>query len=374
MRVLQLANGYLKTKIYTHLFAELENKNIEESVFVPVKNGDTIPEVPSNVDIIPCFKTVDRFLFYSKQKKMMAWLEENYDLSSYDVVHAHTVFSGGYSAYKIHQKYGTPYVVAVRSTDINTFFKYMVHLRKLGVEIMRNAACVIFLSPAYMENTLNKWVPAKNREEIRAKSRVIPNGIAPIFFESPTKTKPAPQDELKLIFVGDINSNKNPGLIIRAVQKLRENGMNVSLKLIGTIKEDKFRSLIQNNKFVTHVDRIPHDEVIKHLRESNIFIMASHNETFGLVYAEAMSQGLPVLYTRGQGFDGHFEPGFVGFPISDTDENDMIEKLGLVTANYSEISQNCVSAVSRFNWADIAEEYVKIYKNNKSIDHQIITL
>ena len=366
MRVLQLANGYLKNGLYKLLFAELEKNGIEESVFLPVKNNDTIPEKPSNVDIIPCFNSFDRALFFRKQKKMMSWLEKNYELPSFDIVHAHTVFSGGYAAYKIHKKYGTPYIVAVRNTDINTFFKYMVHLRKLGVEIMRNADCVIFLSPAYMENTLNKWVPAKHREEIRGKSRVIPNGIAPIFFENLASVKAAPQDELKLIYVGDINSNKNPTLTIKAAEALIAKGKKVSLKLIGSIKEEKYRQLINSRNFVMHIDRVPHDVIINHLKDSHIFVMPSHNETFGLVYAEAMSQGLPVLYTRGQGFDGHFEPGFVGYPISDYDENDMIEKLGLVTASYSEISQNCVSAVSRFNWKDIAEEYVDIYKELKS--------
>ena len=36
-------------------------------------------------------------------------------------------------------------------------------------------------------------------------------------------------------------------------------------------------------------------------RENDIYVMPSIIETFGLVYAEAMSQGLPVIYTRGQG-------------------------------------------------------------------------
>ena len=112
MRVLQFANGYLKNGLYKLLFAELEKNGTEESVFVPVKNGDSVPEAPSNVDIIPCFGTIDRALFYRKQKKMMAWLEKNYDISSYDIVHAHTVFSGGY-AIKLFSflLYSTPSIV-----------------------------------------------------------------------------------------------------------------------------------------------------------------------------------------------------------------------------------------------------------------------
>ena len=36
--------------------------------------------------------------------------------------------------------------------------------------------------------------------------------------------------------------------------------------------------------------------------------MASFKETFGLVYFESMSQGTPLIFTKGQGIDGYFEP------------------------------------------------------------------
>lgn len=49
----------------------------------------------------------------------------------------------------------------------------------------------------------------------------------------------------------------------------------------------------------------------KQLREafsiSDIFVMPSKPETFGLVYVEALSQGLPILYAKGEGFDGYFD-------------------------------------------------------------------
>jgi len=48
--------------------------------------------------------------------------------------------------------------------------------------------------------------------------------------------------------------------------------------------------------------------------------MPSITETFGLVYAEALSQGLPVLYTRGQGFDRQFEEGEVGYAVDCFDD------------------------------------------------------
>ena len=48
--------------------------------------------------------------------------------------------------------------------------------------------------------------------------------------------------------------------------------------------------------------------------------MTSLGESFGLTYAEAMSQGVPVIYSKGQGFDGQFKEGVVGYHVDPLSE------------------------------------------------------
>ena len=48
-------------------------------------------------------------------------------------------------------------------------------------------------------------------------------------------------------------------------------------------------------------------ELLGIYRSSSIFIMPSTGETFGLVYIEALSQSLPVIYTKGDGVYGFLE-------------------------------------------------------------------
>ena len=43
--------------------------------------------------------------------------------------------------------------------------------------------------------------------------------------------------------------------------------------------------------------------------------MPSIHESFGRVYAEAMTQGVPVIYSKGQGFDGIYPDGHVGYSV-----------------------------------------------------------
>ena len=94
---------------------------------------------------------------------------------------------------------------------------------------------------------------------------------------------------------------------------------------------------------------------------SDIFIMPSILETFGLVYAEAMSQGLPIIYSTGQGFDGQFKNGVAGYAVNCFDYRDISHKIVDLYKNYQQFSERCVSLVDKFNWLPIANAYKRIY-------------
>ena len=359
MRVLQIANGYLDNRLYAHLFSDLEKKGMEQTVFVPV-SGKKTSSRENNVHIVPCFDQLDRALFFRKQKKMLSWLEGNWNLKDFDMTHAHTVFSGGYAARQIHKKYGIPYMVAVRNTDVNIFFKYMVHLRGVGLDILKHAEKIIFLSPAYREQTLSRYVPVKDLEAIAGKSLVIPNGIAELFFQQNAQPKQL-GESLRLIQVGRLMALKNPELSAKATEILGSRGKNVTLTLVGSIQEEGYRELIQKD-YVNWFDNCPQEEVIRHLQNADIFVMPSHTETFGLAYVEAMSQGLPVLYTAGQGFDGQFEDGEVGFAVSDTDPEALADSIEKVVENYEILSKNAITGAERFRWDTIGTLYADLYR------------
>ena len=364
MKILQIANGYFDSRLYALLFSAMEQNSIKNQVYVPIRKDVRPPENSADhLVAVPNFTQLDRALFYSKQRKMRCDIEERSLWKGADIIHAHTVFSGGYTAWRLHKKYDLPYIVAVRNTDVNTFFKYMVHLRKTGVKIMREAEKVIFLSPAYRSAVLQKNIPAKYRREIAEKSVVIPNGISQLFFDHLAVPKTlADKSAVRLIYVGEISRNKNMEETISACGLLREKGYAVSLTAVGAISDESYRVKISDCDFIEYHEKCPQEEVLQYMRQADIFVMPSHTETFGLAYAEAMSQGLPVLYTRGQGFDGQFPDGTVGYAVSDTDAADLAEKIKLTIQNYTELSENCIRLAKKFRWEDIAKEYGRIYE------------
>ena len=91
--------------------------------------------------------------------------------------------------------------------------------------------------------------------------------------------------------------------------------------------------------------------------------MPSYKETFGLVYAEAMSQGLPLIYTKGQGFDGFFEDGKVGYAVPAEDTRYIADRVMDIYRRYDELSKECIEQVQQFNWPSIAATYNEIYQS-----------
>ena len=101
--------------------------------------------------------------------------------------------------------------------------------------------------------------------------------------------------------------------------------------------------------------------------------MASRGETFGLVYLEAMSQGLPVIYSKNTGIDGIFEQGTIGYGVSPGSVSEMAKAIEKIIADYENISSNCINEARNFNWASVAEKYQSLYSRiiSSSVPEQL---
>lgn len=372
MNILHICNGAQSyPPFYKYLFKALKRYSMEQSVIVPIKETPRIDYEDihceyfyRNSDII------SRLNFNKKIKKLTQFTIEKLNVESFDVIHAHTWFSDGAVAYKLYKKYGIPYIVAIRNTDINVFYRYFLHLRKLGYNILENASQIIFISPAYKNNFIN-LLPQKVISEISSKLSVIPNGAFPFWLDNKCqKTKFA--FPVKILSMGGINSNKNYLSLCYAVELLRKKEINVELTIVGKGFNDasnylkKVEKYISDKPYITLLEKQNQEELIKTYREHDIFALPSHKETFGLVYIEALTQGLPIIYTQGQGVDGYFDSCNVGYAVNSKNSNKIAQAILSTIDNYSELIANIQQLdFSIFDWEQIAERYLKIYQNCK---------
>ena len=364
-KILHINCNYIGTTLHQIMIENLEKLGYENKVFVPTYDKNiSVIKVNSNVNVCECFNKWDRILFDYKQFKIYRAIQKEYNIQDFNLIHAYTLFTDGNCARKLSKKYNIPYVVAIRNTDVNDFFRLMPHLRSRGIKIMLDAKAIFFLSESYKRQVFEKYVPKKYKETLSKKVYIIPNGIDEFWFQNKALLKEKKIDKkIKFIYAGRIDKNKNIPTTQKALQKLKDEGYKVSLTIVGKIIDQKEFEKISKNKFTTYIPTQPKEKLIELYREHDIFIMPSFTESFGLVYAEAMSQGLPVIYSKGQGFDGQFEEGQVGFSVEASSVKDIVEKIKKEIKNYDKIQKNLLSNSKKFSWNKLCYNYFRIYQN-----------
>lgn len=365
MKILHINSYYSGSKFYKNLYDQQVNTGLDISVFVPTASSlENIDDLGEYTTISVNHSRYERFIFHLKHTKILKDITKKYDIEKYTFIHAHSLFSNGYVAMKLKKKYGIPYIVAVRNTDVNTFFKRMIHLRKMGIDILKNANGIIFLSKSYRDEVIEKYIPKKMKELIIKKTSIIPNGIDDFWIDNRINKRINPdKNDLKLLYVGVINKNKNIITTTMAIENLRNQDIKARLTVVGRIDDYSIYDHIRKLDYVDYVEPKLRNELLEIYRQNDIFVMPSIHESFGLVYAEAMSQGLPVIYTKGQGFDGQFVDGKVGYSVDCFNADDISKKVLQIIKNYSDISNNCLKEADKFNWKKIACEYSDKYSN-----------
>ena len=374
IKILHLCADYPNTNLYRELVISLDRINVEQLIYVPLRKdkeySESINDELRNANFVysKVFNNIDRLFYYRKVSKILNDIKNKVDFKNIDLVHAHFLFSMGGIALKLKKKKNIDYIVAVRSTDANLFFKYMFHIRKIGINIMKEAKKIVFISPAYKEFVINRYVPYELRDYINQKSVIVPNGVNPFWLQNKkVKSKFVDVKKVNLIYVGEFIKRKNINVSMKVARKLEELGYNIKFMIIGGKGryENKVKKVAKMNEDIIEIyDRIEEREKLLNMyQKSDIFLMPSRHETFGLVYIEAMSQGLPIIYTKGEGIDGYFKEGTIGYSVNPNDVNDIVKKIEMIIYNYNNISKNCYNLVEKFSWDKIAKIYHNIYKS-----------
>jgi len=129
---------------------------------------------------------------------------------------------------------------------------------------------------------------------------VVYNGIDTTVFKGGADRREISDGEIKILHIGRFDPAKNHELLIDAFALLLKNFPGVKLQLVGDgeFKARVMEKVVKNN-LVNHVDFLG---VIKDipgiLAVSNILVLSSVAEGFGLVLVEAMAMGLPVVATN----------------------------------------------------------------------------
>ena len=183
-------------------------------------------------------------------------------------------------------------------------------------------------------------------------------------------------DRKYILYIGSISKRKNFTFIIDILNKLvkEEKKFEYSLIVVGdkAYKEEGYykkclsrieKYNLENNViFLGKVEQ----QFLKYIYEvSDVFVLPTKYDIFGMVYLEAMYFGLPIVTTKCGGSTMLIKNGETGF-IKDLDDIDgWVESLSYICSHEEYLnkmkSESKKMIRSRFLWSCLAPEFEKMY-------------
>ena len=247
----------------------------------------------------------------------------------------------------------------LRKPSLKTLYQYIVQSR--DERTMLNAVPRAIVDTAYVEDMLQHYglqhVPQMH---------VIPQGIDETFYS----IKCNPRSNV-ILCVGAIGPRKGHIYTMEMFERLRAKGICAKLRIIGSLADKGYyEQLKQKIAESTYRDDIsleanlPREELLKAYAEAKLFVLHSREESQGIVFAEAMATGLPVVATKIGGIPYVVADGESGLlcPFGKVEAMaEMVEKLMTDDALWIQYSEAAKEIAKGYSWGDIAERIVKLY-------------
>lgn len=245
--------------------------------------------------------------------------------SRYDVIHTQTPFGLGMWGAALARMFRRPLV-----HTYHTFFAEYAHYLKMRPDVGR--AFVAQYSRLYCNRCQAIVVPSPTFIDVLRSYRVgahievIPTGVRrPATIPDRTAARArlgVPAGEALLLYVGRLAREKSIDFLLEAARQLLNEGLRARFVLVGDGPDrgeliEKIAAL-RLNDHVKLTGAIPHEEVWQWYAAADLFLFASRTETQGLVVAEALAAGLPVVAVNGPGVDEFVRPSTGGW-LTDPD-------------------------------------------------------
>lgn len=168
---------------------------------------------------------------------------------------------------------------------------------------------------------------------------------------------------LDFIYVGRLVKYKNVDTVIKALN-IKYRNDNYKLHIVGDgAEKENLQNLAKKlgcESKVIFYGQQPRDKVFEMMKQSYAFIMVSNNETFGMVYIEAMLAGCITIASKNGGVDGVIIDGENGYLSRQGDVEDLVKTLDRIERNINIISLRKKAIHTAYEYRDskIAKRYL----------------
>lgn len=235
-------------------------------------------------------------------------------------------------------KLDLPFVAGVHVSDLEVLSNpiYSIYFKSELEKAYKNATKIACRSEALKKKFLKLY------PQYEDKTFVCYSGID----VEPIKRIWQPKNKVKVLTCANLIKRKNVDLVIKECEKL-----DVDLTIIGEGKElANLKKLSSKPRFLGYLE---HSLVLEEMKTADIFALPSINETFGMVYLEAMAMGCITICRKNDGISGIIKDGENGYFW----EEGIIEKI-INSQNQKEILEKTYQTILGYTSIDAGKNYL----------------
>jgi len=366
------------TQVVLNLVQALREWGIDAEIVTTNDNGATLLDVPLNQRItykqvpvwfLPRFSPpLKEFIFSTA---LTQWLWQH--IQDYDLIHNHYLFSYASScAGAIAHWYQIPYTVRTmgqlspwaleQSRLKKQLYTFLIERRNL------NRAAAIHCTSAHEAQDVRNFGISTPTVTLPLGVNLLPD--CPEARHKLHQNYGIPNYKPIILFLSRLHYKKRPGLLIQALSQLAVQTYNFHLILVGSGERDyvnhlkKLVASVGLTKHTSFAGFVTGEDKNLLLQGSDIFVLPSFSENFGVAVAEAMAAGLPVIVTPGVQISPEIAAANAGFVVEGEIETlaDAIATLLNSPHLRHELGENGKRLVShRYSWKVIAQNLISVY-------------
>ena len=357
--------------VATELGLELSNRGHEVHFITynqPVKLNLFNNNIHYHEVIVPDYPL---FHYQPYELALSSKIVDMVQLHKIDILHVHYAIPHAYAAYMSKQMLKTrginlPIVTTLHGTDITLVGSHPYYKNAVEFSI-NNSDAVTSVSKDLKRDTLSFFNIKKNIE-------VIPNFVDLEKYihvhENCNRGVLANEDEKIITHISNFRKVKRIDDVINSFNLINKE-INSKLILLGDgperIKAEKLCDELNLNEKVLFLGAS--NETAKILCLSDVFILASTTESFGLVALEAMASSVPVVSTNSGGLPEVNKDGFSGYLSDVGDINTMAKNAIKILKDSTKLinfKNNAKQQANKFDVHNIVPHYEDIYKRTLS--------
>jgi len=320
-------------------------------------------------------------LSYRYSPKLVPWLRDNH--MRFDAVIVDGLWQyHSFATWRVLSSTDTPYFVFTHGM-LDPWFKHtypLKHLKKwlywpwAEYRVLRDARAVIFTCEEERLLARQSFWLYRAKEAVTSFGTSSPPGNGDELSKRFLEKQPQLQDKRIVLFLGRIHEKKGCDLLLDAFARIASNNPRLHLLMAGPDQADWVAKLRAQANKIGIVDQVSWPGMLQGddkwgaFYAAEVFCLPSHQENFGIVVAEALGCGKPVLISNKVNIWQEIEADGAGIVREDTVTGTLDGLMTWLTLSPEQISSMSNAArkcfENRFQIQHVASSLLNIIKNS----------